>query len=207
LESIYNTTTIISIATFALVMVITPGPNNIILLTSGLNFGYKKSLPSIFGVMLGFPLMVILIGLGLGVILSNYPFILDIIKILGMMYLFYLAYKIATSEVDMENNNNKRAFTFIQLVLFQWLNPKAWVIAITTLSIYMQDTQNSFKEVLLIAFIYILMGIISTNTWTLGGVALQNILKNKKHIKIFNQLMAIIIVLSVTPVIIDDYIK
>jgi threonine/homoserine/homoserine lactone efflux protein len=182
-------------------MLITPGPNNILLLSSGLNFGYKKTIPTILGVMLGFSIMIVFVGLGLGVVIQTYPYILEIIKFVGILYLFYLAYKIAISTTDIKDTtHSNKPFTFVQIVVFQWINPKAWIMAITTLSIYINDINNSTKEVVTIAIVYLVVSIISTNIWALGGVFLQNILKNKKHLKLFNILMAILIVSSVFPI-------
>ena len=202
MQEIYTLSVLLSIFSFAFVMVITPGPNNILLLSSGLNFGYKKSLPSIFGVMLGFPIMVIIVGLGIGIIFKNYPYVYYIMKIIGIIYLFYIAYQIATSNDEIKSSSvkEKKPFTFIQIVIFQWLNPKAWVMAITSTTLYVTNNNHSIIQVFIIAFIFLLMGIISTNSWTLGGVFLQNILKIKLHIKIFNIFMAVLIIVSVLPI-------
>jgi threonine/homoserine/homoserine lactone efflux protein len=198
---IYTITTFLSLVSFAFVMLITPGPNNIFLLSSGLNFGYKKTIPTILGVMFGFSIMIVFVGLGLGVVIQTYPYILDIIKFVGILYLFYLAYKIAISTTDIKDTtHSNKPFTFVQIVVFQWINPKAWIMSITTLSIYINDINNSTKEVITIAIVYLVVSLISTNIWALGGVFLQNILKNKKHLKLFNILMAILIVSSVFPI-------
>jgi threonine/homoserine/homoserine lactone efflux protein len=180
----------------------TPGPNNIMLMTSGLNFGYKKSLPHVFGVMLGFSFMVVLIGLGIGIIFDNYPYVFNILNIVGITYLMWMAYKIASASTSPDDDVNvKRPFTFIQIVIFQWLNPKAWVMSITATTTFINIDENVFYQVLTIAFVYLLTGFISTHTWVFGGVFLKKLIKNEKALKGFNITMALLIVLSIVPAI------
>ena len=205
MEEFYTLTMLFSIVTFTLSTVMTPGPNNIMLLSSGLTFGYKRTLPHMFGVMFGFAFMVVLVGLGMGVIFEEFPFIFSTLKIIGILYLFFMAYKIANNdegyEVDKENKSNP--FTFLQAAAFQWVNPKAWIMAITAISVFVTSTENSLFQVLTISFIYLLSGVISTNSWALGGVMLKNVIKDKKSVKIFNIIMAILLVGSVVPFIFE----
>jgi threonine/homoserine/homoserine lactone efflux protein len=201
MSELYTFSFIASIALFTLSTVLTPGPNNIMLLTSGLTFGYKKTLPHIFGVMIGFPLMVICVGLGLGIVFESYPIILDILKIVGFIYLLWMAYKIATNVEDYskEKHSNSRPFTFMEAALFQWVNPKAWIMAMTVISLFVVSDFNSYIQIIVIAFIYLLSGVISTNSWAMGGVFLKKVLTNKKHMSLFNKIMAVILVGSVIP--------
>ncbi len=205
MEEFYTITMLLSIVTFTLSTVMTPGPNNIMLLSSGLTFGYKRTLPHIFGVMFGFAFMVVLVGLGMGVIFERFPSIFKVLKIIGILYLFWMAYKIANSdggyEIDKKNQSNP--FTFLQAAAFQWVNPKAWIMAITAISVFVISNENSLLQVLTIAFIYLLSGVISTNSWALGGVMLKKVIKNKKSVKIFNITMAILLVGSVVPFIFE----
>ena len=205
MEEFYTITMLISIGTFTLSTVMTPGPNNIMLLSSGLTFGYKRTIPHMFGVMFGFSFMVVLVGLGMGIIFKKFPFIFSTLKIIGILYLFWMAYKIANNdegyEVDKENKSNP--FTFLQAAAFQWVNPKAWIMAITSISVFVTSNENSLFQVLTIAFIYLLSGIISTNSWALGGVILKRIIKDKTSVKIFNITMAILLLLSVVPFIFE----
>jgi len=200
MDMIYTYAMLISIVSFTMATVMTPGPNNIMMLSSGLTFGYKKTIPHMMGVAIGFPLMVIAVGLGIGVIFQSFPIVYQVLKYLGISYLLWMAYKIAKSNDSYENKNQiTKPFTFIQAALFQWLNPKAWIMAITSTSSFIVSNENVYIQVLIISFIYFLSGIISTNTWTLGGVFLNKFIKNKKSVKIFNTTMAIFIVLSVIP--------
>jgi len=205
MEEFYTVAMLLSIATFTLSTVMTPGPNNIMLLSSGLTFGYKKTLPHMFGVMFGFAFMVVLVGLGMGVLFEKFPSLFSVLKTIGIIYLFWMAYKIANNddgyEVDKDNQSNP--FTFFQAAAFQWVNPKAWIMAITAISVFVISNENSLFQVLTIAFIYLLSGVISTNSWALGGVMLKKVIKDKKSVKIFNITMAILLIGSVVPFILE----
>ena len=200
---IYTFTFVLSIVSFTLATVLTPGPNNIMMLSSGLNFGYKRTLPHMMGVAFGFAFMVVCVGMGINIIFDTFPFVYDIMKVVGFIYILWMALQIANSSVDIKENKNSKPFTFIQIVLFQWINPKAWIMAITAISSFTVLNHDMFTQVLVIAFIYLLSGFISTNTWTLGGVFLKKLLKNKKAVKIFNIFMALLLVASIIPVIFE----
>lgn len=201
MEQFYTIAMFVSIITFTLSTVLTPGPNNIMLLSSGLTFGYKRTLPHIFGVMLGFPIMVICIGLGMDFILKEYPVLLVLLKVISFVYLLWMAYKIATNIAiyDEKNTNKSTPFTFLQAALFQWLNPKAWIMAITAISIFVSNESDVFVQVCIIALIYLFSSIVSTNFWAYGGVILHRFLQKPLQISIFNKIMAFILVVSVLP--------
>jgi len=128
----------------------------------------------------------------------------NILKVIGISYLMWMAYQIASSSFSYDDDVNvKRPFTFIQIVLFQWMNPKAWFMAITAVSSFVNNDKDVFLQVIIISFIYLLSGIVSTNMWTLLGTYLQVFLKNKKYIKAFNLLMAILIISSIIPVLFE----
>ncbi len=203
MQELYSSTMLLSIASFTLAGTMTPGPNNIMMLSSGLTYGYRKTLPHMMGVMLGFSLMVVCVGLGIGAVFELFPMIFTVLKVVGVAYLFWMAYKIASSKGDIETSKSSKPFTFLQALTFQWINPKAWVMAITSTLSFVTNPQRSLEQVLVIAFIYMLSGFISTNSWTLGGVYLKKFIKNTLHVRIFNITMAILIVLSVLPVIFE----
>lgn len=201
MEEFYTITMLISISTFTLSTVMTLGTNNIMLLSSGLTFGYKNTLPHIFGVMLGFPVMVILVGLGMGVLFEQFPFVFTILKVVGIVYLLWMAYKIANNHTtyEIDEKGESKPFTFFQAALFQWVNPKAWIMAITATSVFVISNESSFLQVIIIAIIYMLSGVISTNSWALGGVFLKRFIRDEKSVKIFNISMALLLVVSVIP--------
>lgn len=205
MEEFYTVAMIISIATFTISTVTTPGPNNIMLLSSGLTFGYKKTIPHMSGIIVGFPFMVVLVGLGMGVIFEKFPIILSILKIVGILYLFWMAFKIAnnTSSYEVEEGQKSKPFTFFQAAIFQWVNPKAWIMAITAISIFVTANENSYLQVITIAFIYLLSSIISTNSWAFGGVVLKKFIKNESSVKKLNIIMAVLLIASVLPIIFE----
>jgi len=200
MENIYTGTMLLSIISFVFATAMSPGPNNFMLLSSGLTFGYKKSLAHILGVMLGFPIMIIAVGLGIGTVFELYPLLYDILKVVGIIYLLWMAWKIATSSSSMSKDDEvKKPFTFVQAVLFQWVNPKAWVMVITAMGSFIISKEDAFLQVLVIAFTYLLIGFLSTNFWALGGLYLQRFISNERRVRVFNIVMALLIVFSVLP--------
>lgn len=205
MEEFYTVAMMLSIATFTLATATTPGPNNIMLLSSGLTFGYKRTIPHILGVMLGFPFMVLLVGLGLGFIFEKFPVIFSVLKIVGIAYLFWMAYKIANnkSSFNVNEDENSKPFTFLQSAAFQWVNPKAWIMAVTAISIFVTAQDDTLMQVCIIAVIYMLSGMISSNVWTAGGVVLKRFIKSENGIKIFNMTMALLLIASVLPILFE----
>ena len=186
---------------FAVSMLFTPGPNNVMLMTSGLNFGINKSLPHLFGVCLGFPSMVVMLGLGLGVIFEQYPIIHDVIKVLGVFYLIYLAWKIAHAKPSAVSGKASSPLTFLQAALFPWVNPKAWVMASTSIAVYTSVAEDLLHQVLLLAVVFVFIGFCSGSTWLFLGKSLKQFLKSDAHRVLFNTVMAVLLVTSVLPVI------
>jgi len=197
---VYTLPMLVSIISFAFATAMTPGPNNFMLLSSGLTFGYKRTLAHIIGVMVGFPIMIMAVGLGLGSVFTMYPIMYDVLKVVGILYLLWMAWKVATSSSSMGTSDEvKKPFTLLQAMLFQWVNPKAWVMVITAIGSFITVKEDAFLQVLFIAFTYLIIGMLSTNFWALGGVYLHKFISNVQSIKIFNVLMAVLIVLSVVP--------
>lgn len=186
----------LSIVFFCLVTSITPGPNNIMLMSSGLNHGVRKSLPHLLGIITGFPIMVAAIGFGLGVIFLHYPYAHLVIKILGVTYLLYLSFKIANASNPKANDSLREPFSFIQAAAFQWVNPKAWVIGVGAIATYTTQ-ENIFTGVILILVGYLTVGTASMLMWLVLGVVLQRFLTNSNHLKCFNFVMAGLLAASV----------
>lgn len=200
MNEFYTLTMLISIGSFALASTMTPGPNNMMLLSSGLTFGYKRTIPHALGVNIGFPVMVICVGLGIGRLFEVFPFTYVALKVVGICYLVWMAWHIANTKgaADTENKNDK-PFTFIQAALFQWINPKAWVMAITSTATFITDHQIASIQVVIISCIYCICAFFSTNSWSLGGVILKRFIRNERFVRIFNITMAILIVGSIIP--------
>ena len=175
MQEIYTYTMLLSITSFAIATAFTPGPNNLMLLSSGLTFGYKRTLAHILGVAVGFPIMVLAVGLGLGTVLEHYPMVYKVLKVLGIGYLLWMAWHIANTQgsLNTDEHQNDKPFTFIQAALFQWVNPKAWIMAVTAISSFTTQNSEVLYQVGVIAFIYLAVGIFSTHSWALGGVLLH----------------------------------
>jgi len=190
----------LSLLSFSISMTITPGPNNVMVTASGVNFGYRKTLPHIFGIVFGFPAMIVLIGLGLGSVFKAFPVVHHILKYVGAAYLLFLAFKIATfSGFDKKGIRNK-PFTFWQAVIFQWINPKAWVIAVGAISTFTSIGRGVFLEVLLIAFVFCIVCFPCVSLWAFLGSNIRRLLTTDCYRKVFNISMAFLLVLSLLPV-------
>ncbi|GAD89713.1 MULTISPECIES: LysE family translocator [Vibrio] len=192
-----------AILLFAFSSTITPGPNNIMMMTSGMNYGVKRSLPHFMGICIGFPTMVVAIGLGLGSLFQWFPTLHDIIKVLGIVYLLYLAWKIASAETDSLSGEKAKPFTFLQGALFQWVNPKAWIMATGAVAAFTSDAMNIYTQVGLIAGLFLLVAFPCVGMWLVFGSKVRLFLSDPKHQKIFNVCMAILLVLSIVPVVLE----
>jgi threonine/homoserine/homoserine lactone efflux protein len=192
---------LVSLMAFTFVAGITPGPNNIMLFASGLNHGVKKSLPHYFGVCIGFMFLVAAIGFGLGAIFKHSPFLHQILKILGAIYLVYLAWKIASASTESNRGVIRNPFTFIEAALFQWVNPKGWVISIGAIATFTIPS-NIIGSIAAIIIMYFIMGLLTMGVWLTLGATLQRFLNSGKRKRIFNISMAILLILSIIPMVI-----
>ena len=185
---------------FSIAAAFTPGPNNIIGSYSGFNFGIKKSIPLILGVTFGYTTLITLSAGGLNVIFSAYPILKTIIKILGSLFLIYLAYKIATaSKPDTNQQNKAKPITFIQAAAFQWVNPKAWTMALTAISVYSPSQQ--IESIAIVALVFGIVNLPSVSLWAVLGQQLSKILSSHSRLRVFNFTMAGLLLMSLYPVI------
>ncbi|MFS0827465.1 LysE family translocator [Pseudomonas phoenicis] len=184
---------------FAFVSSITPGPNNTMLLASGVNFGVRRSVPHALGVSIGFAVMVIAVGLGLGKVFEAWPMLYSLLRYAGAAYLLYLAWKIATSGPMAEGTGSERKpLTFLGAAAFQWVNPKAWVMAVGAITTY-APAQGYLYNVLVIGLVFALVNLPSVGIWVMFGSALRNLLRNPRWLMLFNVLMALLLVISLYP--------
>lgn len=194
-----NYDTIPALVMFAFVSSVTPGPNNLMLMASGANFGFKRTIPHALGVAIGFTLMVFLVGIGIIQLFNQFPASYNILKVASVGYLLYLAYKIAKSGAPVEKaEDESRPLTFIQAALFQWVNPKAWTMALTAISLYAPS--QSLQAVLVVAAIFGVINFPSVSSWVMIGRQMQTLLTNPTRLKVFNISMATLLVLSLYPV-------
>lgn len=190
---------------YSFVTSVTPGPNNIMLAASGVNFGFKRSIPHILGIGFGFGFMVSIVGLGVGTLLSSNIILYELLKVLGIGYLLYLAYQIYQAGSVNTELNQVKPLSFIQAAMFQWVNPKAWVMAMGAVTTYLA-ANSEFYWYLIIGLVYGIIGIPSTGVWAFLGEKLQKYIHDDKKIKTFNTVMAILLVLSVLKPITDSFI-
>ncbi|MGX9461736.1 LysE family translocator [Shewanella sp. A14] len=190
---------VFAIALFAFSAGITPGPNNIMLMTSGVNFGIKRSIPHLMGISLGFPTMILAVGLGLSAIFKAYPMIHTVIKVVGITYLLYLSWLIANSSSKMEGKQVSKPFSFIQAAAFQWVNPKGWIMAVGAIATFTSVQQELNSQVMTIASVFLCVAFPCAMVWLSFGVALKRLLKNERQQRIFNVSMALLLVASIIP--------
>jgi len=193
----------VAVLLFSISTTITPGPNNIMVMTSGLNFGVKRTLPHFLGICLGFPVMVIVVGVGFGAVFIRFPIIHEFIKYLGAAYLLYLAWKIACSHNQMTGKQRAKPLTFLQASLFQWVNPKAWVMAVGSISAYTKPELNMYLQVLVISVTFLVVCFPNIGIWMVFGAGLKRFLKHDNHQKIFNYCMGLLLVISVALIFIE----
>jgi len=197
-----NIELLLAFIAYAIVSAITPGPNNMMLLASGLNYGIRKTVPHIAGIVFGFGLMVFLAGMGLLSILDYVPFLYQILHIASVLYLLYLAWKIASaSPLDSNKSSKKNPMTFWQAVAFQWVNPKALVMAMAAITTYVPDEPESafVLNVVIVSLIYAIVTIPCAGIWAIFGNSFRRFLSNPLYYRIFNITMAVLLVLSLYP--------
>jgi threonine/homoserine/homoserine lactone efflux protein len=194
---------LIAFVLFAAVMFFTPGPNNIMLLSSGLTYGFSRTIPHIAGIAIGFAFMVGAVGLGLGTIFIAYPVLQTILKYAGTAYLVYLAAVIAMSGPVVSGQHNQRGpMTFWGAAMFQWVNVKGWVMVIGTITAYAAIASFPWN-ILIQVVISLLMGTVSCIAWALFGSALRPWLTSPRAVRAFNIVMAALLLASLYPVFMD----
>lgn len=188
----------LTLLVFAFVTSITPGPNNLMLLTSGVNFGFRRTIPHMLGIGIGFLSLLLGVGFGLGALLETVPQLYLALKFAGGAYLVYLAYKIAVSRSMGEVEANAQPMTFMAAAAFQWVNPKAWVMAVTAMATYTSPTAYVWT-VLLVGFAFALVNLPCVSSWAGFGMLLRNWLSDPVRLKWFNITMAVLLVASLWP--------
>ena len=189
---------------FVVVTLFTPGPNNTMLMTTGLNFGFRRGLPHLWGVALGFAVMVLAVGLGLGALFQAYPAAYTVLKYAGAAYLLYLAWQIATAGEIQEGEAAGRPIGFMEAAAFQWLNPKGWVMTVGAVSTYAAVAAFPFN-MLLMAGLFGSLGILSSATWLGFGTGLKRVLTSPGAVRAVNITMALLLVASLWPILADAW--
>lgn len=185
---------------FAFVTSITPGPNNIMLTASGLSFGFRRTVPHMIGIAAGFTVMVGAVGLGLGAAFAAWPILYEVLKYGGAAYLLYLAWKIAKSgPITGGGGEAGRPMTFLEAAAFQWINPKAWVMAVGAIATYTPQA-GFLVNLAIVTLVFGLVNLPSVGCWALFGTALRRVLHAPAAVRAFNIAMALLLVASLYPI-------
>ncbi|RUO99104.1 LysE family translocator [Hyphomicrobium sp.] len=191
---------LISLIAFALVTAMTPGPNNTMLLASGVNFGFVRTQPHILGVVIGFTIMMLAVAFGVGRIFSVFPPLYSLLRTISIAYLLWLAWRIGTSgATDPVPGDEARPMTFTEAALFQWINPKGWMVCLSVAANYVTP-DNLWADVAVLSAVFLIVSLLSATSWALFGTSLRPFLKDERSMRIFNIAMAIALVASLSPI-------
>lgn len=199
---------LIALMGFVVVMTGTPGPNNMMLLASGANFGFRRSLPHILGITAGCQILLMAIALGLGQLLIRFPSLDVLLKVLCGVALLYLtwmlvkpafaAVPVSVPDIQMDKPVVTRPLTFWQGAMFQWVNPKAWMMMVTAIATYTQP-QSLWSNTLVIGLMFALLGMPLISLWNLFGASLRQFLQYPQRARWFNLLMGVLLLTSMVP--------
>ena len=187
-----------ALALFAFVSSATPGPNNLMLMASGANYGFRRTVPHMMGISVGFMVLMLLTGIGLVQVFEIYPVSYTILKVLSVVYMLYLAWKIANAAPVKARKVTGKPMTFLQAAAFQWVNPKAWAMALTAITVYVADSGQFM--LLAAAVIFACVNLPSVTIWTVLGQQMARFLTNPARLRAFNWTMAVLLVASLYPV-------
>ena len=194
--------TLVSFFMFALMAAITPGPNNIMLAASGANYGFRRTLPHIIGVCFGFGCLVIAGGLGVGRFLETFPQFFSILKMLALLFLLYLVWKVGTASSPKLSPDGK-PMRFHTAALFQWVNPKGVTVVISAIAAYLETASSIWQALPVMVIVFVLVTIISACLWAFIGSSISDFLSNRHYRIAFNVTMAIALFLSMLPAILS----
>ena len=199
-----ETQIILALAGFCLVSSITPGPNNLMLLASGARFGFARTLPHLCGVAGGFTLMVLLVGAGIAGLFKAVPALHQALRVISVVYVLYLAWKIATgpTRFDSAPSGSDTPMNFTQAALFQWVNPKAWSMAVTAVTAY-APSSNPVIALFATAVIFGVVNVPCIGLWAVLGTRLRLVLSNPLRFRAFNLTAAVLLAATIFPLLVD----
>ncbi|TCM65175.1 threonine/homoserine/homoserine lactone efflux protein [Acinetobacter calcoaceticus] len=185
---------------YAIVTSVTPGPNNFLALASGVNFGVKKTWPLVLGICFGFTVMFLLIALGINALFIQFPIIIPILKVLGSLYILYLAYLIAGSgKFNVSDEQPEKMLGFWNGAFFQWINPKSWIVLLGAITAY-TTADTATQEIIFIGLIYGVIAIPCVLVWAVIGDQMGNYLSQGNRAVIFNRVMGLLLAVSLIPI-------
>jgi threonine/homoserine/homoserine lactone efflux protein len=201
-----NHDVLIAASLFSFVSSITPGPNNMMMLASGVNFGFRRSVPHWLGICGGFTFMLCAVGLGLHTLLTDHPALYDVLRYAGSAYLVWMAWRLATASAPAVQDEDAPASEARPLgvwgaAAFQWVNPKAWVMAVTAMSAYLPARAQAI-DVVALALLFGVINLPCVACWAGGGAALRRFLQDPLRLRIFNIIMALALLASLYPMLV-----
>ena len=192
---------IAAISVYNFIMYATPGPNNSILTVSGIKFGFFRSIPNILGIPTGHGIQLALVCFGLGSLFLKFPILLDILRYVGATYILYLAYKMFGSLSISSNEEKTRPLRYYEAILFQFVNPKAWIICITAVSLFYPEKENLVLGTFFMVIMSTIINIPSISIWAIGGSVIRHFLNNKKLKNIIEWFLAILLIVTAVSII------
>ena len=193
-----TTSTLIALILFAFTTSVTPGPNNMMLFASGVNFGFKRTIPHMLGISSGFFTLLLGVGLGIGALLKSIPALDLALKVASGGYMLWIAWKIGSTHTLADVKASTRPMTFLEAAAFQWVNPKAWAMAILAMAAYTDQT-SFVSSVFFISAVFAIINLPSTSSWAAFGSSLREWLSVPPRLKYFNISMAVLLILSLWP--------
>ena len=191
-----------SVAAFALAMAATPGPNNAMVAASGARFGISRTLPHLVGITLGFPVMLLAVAIGAGQILAATPWLHTILRWVGAAYILWLAWTIARPHPPAASETRRRPLGLLPAALFQWINPKAWIIAVSAVVTYTGEGAP-LAQTLAMAAVFGVVTFPAVLFWTIVGAGAARILRTDRALRRFDLVMAVLLVASLVPILFE----
>lgn len=189
------------LAAFSFASSITPGPNNLMLMASGANYGFRRTIPHMLGVGIGFVFMVVMVGVGLVQVFNTIPASYTALKVISVVYLLYLAAKIATAAPPAEGASAQgKPFTFLQAAAFQWVNPKGWAMALTAVGAYAPSADP--VSLVLVALLFGAVNLPSTGLWAVLGDRLAGAIADPARMRGINLVLAVLLLASTAPLLV-----
>ncbi len=183
--------------TFIAIGSITPGPNNLMLAASGMNYGYRRTIPHMLGIAVGFALLLVLCMLGAGAVFEAFPALKLVMKVIATVFMTYLASKIfMAGRVELEEDKSK-PLTFLQGAAFQFVNPKSWVVGLLAVATMLPEGASTVEKTIIILITIALTSAVSMNTWTLSGKAMARLFTKRKYRRIVNAILALLLLATI----------
>ena len=187
---------LISLLLFGIVASLSPGPNNIMTSYTAFNFGVKKTIPTMLGVIIGWTILVIFLQVGSVIVFQKLEILQKIIRVLGSIYLLFIAYKISFSSIKLKKASPKPV-TFLNTFFFQFVNPKSIIIALAAIAMFINPQENFIKDSIILTTIFFFMAVGSQAAWCLMGKYLRKFATSDKFIKNFNYTMSFLLIVCV----------